>query len=78
MSLAFDLSPRKKPYNVSEIAQILNISVEQVRRQFRDYPGVLKFSIPRVGKRPYCTMRIPDSVLRRWIAENTVAAPPLD
>jgi hypothetical protein len=71
MASSPDLTAHDKCYNVTQVSQLLNISADRVRREFRDYPGVLSLSTPRLGKRPYVTLLIPESVLRRWIREHT-------
>jgi hypothetical protein len=49
-----------------EVAKIWNVNVETIRRIFQDEPGVLVFQGPiKKGKRPYKTIRIPQSVLER-------------
>ena len=67
--------PQEKNYLVEEVATILRKSTDWVRREFRDYPGVIRSGKQRVGKRPYATHLIPESVLQRWIREHRI--PPL-
>jgi hypothetical protein len=53
-----------KPYSVSELAQLSNLSTDLIRRIFVDCPGVLVIKIPRKRKRIYRTLRIPAPVAR--------------
>lgn len=54
-------------YSPAELAARLNFSTDKIRKLFEHEPGVLVFTnpTPRRGKRPYKTLRIPDSVLQR-------------
>jgi hypothetical protein len=61
---------RKKNYTVQEVAEFLRKSSDWVRREFRDYPGVITTRKPKRGKRPYVTIVIPESVLQRWLQEH--------
>ena len=57
----------ERHYTVSEVADLLQLSENMVRSLFRDVPGVLRISTPRLAsKRPYTTVRIPESVLASW------------
>jgi hypothetical protein len=58
-------------YTVDEVCKRLRKSPSWVYREFRDYPGVIRSGRRRPGKRPYVTLLVPESVLRRWIAEHT-------
>ena len=57
----------ERHYTVEEIAELWQLSKDAIRRLFRNEPGVLVLSGPisRVRKRPYKTIRIPESVVRR-------------
>ena len=56
----------ERHYSPSEIAELWNLSVEMVRRIFQDEAGVILLQSPaKKGKRPYKTIRIPQSVLDR-------------
>ena len=58
------LSPRY--YSAREIAELLNLSQDSVRKLFQDEPGVLVLGDQSSKyKRRYTTLRVPDSVLRR-------------
>lgn len=61
----------EKHYSVQEIATAWGISVAKVRSMFEFLPGVLKFKSPRLLKRQYTTLRIPESVLRRFYLDET-------
>jgi hypothetical protein len=53
-------------YTVREVASILNLSDDKVRRMFQDEPGVLIIGDEKTRlKRKYLTLRIPESVLQR-------------
>jgi hypothetical protein len=62
---------QEKVYTVEEVAEKLRKSPDWVRREFRHYAGVICSGKPKPGKRPYTTVVIPESVLRRWIREHT-------
>jgi hypothetical protein len=54
-------------YSPAELAAQLNFSTDKIRKLFENESGVLVFTspTPRRGKRPYKTLRIPESVLQR-------------
>jgi hypothetical protein len=54
-------------FTVAEVAELLKVNEETIRRLFLDEPGVIVISFPRKGKRVYRTVRIPEDVLRRVI-----------
>jgi hypothetical protein len=54
-------------FTVAEVAELLKVNTETVRRLFLDEPDVILISFPRKGKRVYRTVRIPEDVLRRVI-----------
>jgi hypothetical protein len=56
----------ERHFSVSEIAAMWNLSVDAVRKLFRNEPGVLVIgdSNPR-GKRRYLTTRVPATVVER-------------
>jgi hypothetical protein len=56
----------ERHYTVAEIAALWNLSVDSVRKLFRNEAGVLAIGTvsPR-GRRRYVTLRIPASVLER-------------
>jgi hypothetical protein len=55
----------KRVYSPTEVAQMLRVSVDTVRRRLAHEPGVIVIYIPKRGRRPYRTLRIPQSVLDR-------------
>jgi hypothetical protein len=56
----------ERHYTVAEVSAMWKLSVDAVRKLFRNEPGVLGLgSVQRRGKRPYLTLRIPQSVLER-------------
>ena len=58
----------------AEVADILKVSLNTVIRRFENVPGVVDLgSEEKMHRRRYRTLRIPRSVLNRFIAENRVA-----
>ena len=57
---------KDKHYSPDELAGLWGVSVDSIRRIFRDEPGVLKMGdkSPK-HKRQYLTLRIPESVAER-------------
>jgi hypothetical protein len=57
---------KDKHYTPDELAELWGVSVDSIRRIFRDEPGVLKMGekSPK-HKRQYLTLRIPESVVER-------------
>jgi len=65
-SLAEALSARY--YSVKEIADLLNLSQDCVRKLFQNEPGVLVLGDQSTKyKRRYTTLRIPESVFSRVV-----------
>jgi hypothetical protein len=59
-------TPEERHYAPSEVAELWNLSVEAMRCLFQDEPGVVVLQAPvKKGRRPYKTIRIPQSVLER-------------
>jgi hypothetical protein len=59
-------TPEERHHTPSEVADFWQVDVEMIRRIFRDEPGVMVLQSPqKKGKRPYKTIRIPQSVLER-------------
>jgi hypothetical protein len=60
--------PVEQHYSVQEVADALHLSEKTIRRYFEDEPGVIKLS-PRKnrGGRTRFVLRIPQSVLNRWV-----------
>ena len=63
-----EVSPlvKEKHYSPDDLAELWGVSVDSIRRIFRDEPGVLKMGdkSPK-HKRQYLTLRIPESVAER-------------
>ena len=60
---------------IAEVADMLNISRDTVRRMFEKEPGVINVG-PRHGAgRRYRVLRIPRSVLNRVVATREVSQP---
>jgi len=57
----------ERHWTVAEVAEAWQLSRDAVRRLFQNEPGVfaLRDTNPRRRKRPYVTLRIPQSVLER-------------
>jgi len=59
-------APAERHYTPSEVAALWCLNVETIRKLFQDEPGVVVFQAPvKKGRRPYKTIRIPQSVLER-------------
>jgi hypothetical protein len=59
-------TPVERHYAPSEVAELWQFNVETIRRLFQDEPGVVLLQAPiKKGRRPYKTIRIPESVLDR-------------
>jgi len=59
-------APVERHYTPSEVAGLWQLNVETIRRLFHDEPGVMVLQAPaKKGRRPYKTIRIPQSVLER-------------
>jgi len=56
----------ERHYSPADLAKVWSVDVETIRNLFRNEPGVLKIGekAPR-HKRPYLTLRIPESVALR-------------
>jgi hypothetical protein len=69
----------ERHYAVPEIAAMWNLSQDAVRKIFHDEPGVLVLGNQGMAhRRPYTTLRIPESVLQRVHRrlENVYTRPP--
>jgi hypothetical protein len=56
----------KRHYSPAEVADLWQLNVETIRRLFQDEPGVVVLQSPaKKSRRPYKTIRIPQSVLER-------------
>jgi hypothetical protein len=57
---------REKHYTVGELAEMLSLSDDSIRRTFEKEPGVLIFTEGRrSSRRVYRTLRIPEHVFER-------------
>jgi len=56
---------RAKIYTVRELAEEWGVSCDTIRRRFASEPGVIVICNSKPGKRPYRTLRIPQSVSDR-------------
>ncbi len=67
ISSASHLPASERHYTVAEIAAMWSLSKDAVRRMFQNEPGVLVLgdTSSRRRKRPYKTLRIPESVAQR-------------
>ena len=61
----------EKYWTPGQVGKALQLDTTTVIRKFRDYPGVLKLEHRLRNKRPYVTLRIPDSVLQRFLRERS-------
>ena len=60
------ITPVERHYTAGEVAELWKFDVETVRRIFDNEPGVVVLQAPaKKGKRPYKTIRIPQTVLDR-------------
>ena len=60
-------------YSVAEVAARLKISVDKVARLFEDEPGVIDLGAPELmHKRRYRILRIPGSVLNRFLQKRRI------
>jgi hypothetical protein len=58
--------PIENHFTATEVAGLWKFDVETIRRLFDDEPGVVVLQAPaKKGKRPYKTIRIPQTVLDR-------------
>lgn len=67
---------QQKLYTVSEVASFLRTKPDWVRRHFRR-DDVIHLGGKRSGKRRYDPIRIPESVLRRFISEHSMSPAPI-
>jgi hypothetical protein len=59
-------TPAERHYAPCELAEFWHLDVETIRRLFQTEPGVVVLQAPvKKGRRPYKTIRIPQSVLER-------------
>lgn len=64
---------KQENFTVAEVAEMLSLSVETIRRLFKDEPGVLKMKNASgpTGRRRYMTLRIPAAVVERVRRKNS-------
>jgi hypothetical protein len=64
--VAAEPAPIERHYTAGEVADLWRFNVETVRRLFENEPGVIVLqTLARKGKRPYRTIRVPQTVLDR-------------
>ncbi|HXJ93079.1 MAG TPA: hypothetical protein VMT20_09380 [Terriglobia bacterium] len=64
--MGYDQSVQERHYSVAEIGELWNLSPDAVRKLFKREPGVIVIGDPAPrGKRPYRTLRLPQSVVER-------------
>jgi hypothetical protein len=62
----------EKHYTAEELADLWHLDSTTVRRIFQDQPGVLKIgNHHRRGKRAYVSLRIPESLAKRFHDERS-------
>jgi hypothetical protein len=58
--------PIERHFTATDVADMWKFDVETIRRLFDDEPGMVVLQTPiKKGKRPYRTIRIPQTVLDR-------------
>lgn len=65
------VTPFEKHFTLKELAELWLLDENTIRRIFQDEKGVLKITNGKRGKRKYCTLRVPLSVVERVYAERT-------
>lgn len=67
------MTPFTELLTPAEVASVLKVSTDTVMRKFSKVAGVIDLGTPEGRfKRQYRTLRIPRSVLERFIAENRI------
>lgn len=66
-NLSLEKISMERHYSPAEIAELWHLSAEEVRKIFRNEPGVLVIgnAKPQYGRRRYVTLRIPEQVVER-------------
>jgi hypothetical protein len=59
------VAPLETHYAPEQLAEAWGVSLDFVRKLFRNEPGVVVFCNPRPGRRVYRTIRVPASVAER-------------
>lgn len=62
----------ERHYRVVEVAKMIALSSDKVRRLFEHEPGVVVLGSRKPGRRIYRTLLIPHSVLVRVLRLNTI------
>jgi hypothetical protein len=62
--------PLEPLLTAEQVGEHLQVDTSTARRIFLDVPGVVHLGGQRRGKRQYDPIRIPASVLERWIRER--------
>jgi hypothetical protein len=65
----------EKHYTPSELAKLWNVSPDVIRRLFMDEPGVVVLYNPHPDRRPYRSLRIPESVAIRVYQKMSLSRP---
>jgi hypothetical protein len=60
-------------FTVDEVAKMLKVSGDTVRRRFGKESGVIDLGVPRRYKRRYRVLRIPAAVLNRFLHKSQIA-----
>jgi len=67
----------ERHYSLMELSEAWNVSPATLRRWFKHEPDVVRFGKGRRGsKRPYYSMRVPESVALRVYRLNTYQSAP--
>jgi hypothetical protein len=61
-------------FTLQDVAARLQVNEDTVRRLFINEPGVVVICFPRLGRRVYRTLRIPERVLDRVLTRLTRVA----
>jgi hypothetical protein len=61
-------------FTLQDVAARLQVNEDTVRRLFINEPGVVVICFPRLGRRVYRTLRIPERVLERVLTRLTKVA----
>lgn len=64
----------EKYWTVQQVAELLQVSEDTIRRRFQDEPGVIALTRRRLTARgaPRVFLRIPDSILARFLRRNMI------
>jgi hypothetical protein len=68
----FSPNPFERLYTPKDLADLWQLSENSIRRMFQDEPGVFVLGDSNArGKRGYCTLRIPGTVVERVFRKRT-------